>query len=104
MKNILLDYNEVINYYSSHNVRSTLKKFGITYNELKEICEDSKFIKSPDQIKETYRTTRIEKYGSLEGYREAKEKAFTETVISKYGSKEFYNWIKMQNTKRKEEE
>ena len=89
--NILLNDNDVINYYTNHNVKSTLKEFDITYAELKRICSRNNFYKTSEQIKETYKTTRIEKYGSIEGYREAKDKAFNNTILKKYGSKEFYN-------------
>ena len=64
--------DEIIKYYSNHNVRATLKKFEITYNELKEICARANFVKSKEQIRETYKTTRIEKYGSLKAFRAAR--------------------------------
>ena len=71
--------SDIISYYSNHNVKSTLNKFGITYNELKNICSDAGFVKSSEQIKETYKTTRIEKYGSIQGYRKAKREALLKT-------------------------
>jgi len=70
-----MDNKEIIAYYSNHNVRSTQREFGITYTELKKICEEENFKKSSEQIKETYRTTHIEKYGSIENYRLAKRNA-----------------------------
>ena len=71
--------SDIISYYSNHNVKSTLKKFNITYAELKEICAEADFVKSSAQIKETYKTTRIEKYGSIQGYRKAKREALLKT-------------------------
>ena len=70
---------EVIEYYSNHNVKSTLKKFDISYRELKEICSAAGFVKSSEQIKETYKTTRLEKYGSLDAYRRAVREALIKT-------------------------
>ena len=70
---------EILTYYSTHNVKSTLNKFDITYAELKELCKAAHFVKTSEQIKETYRTTRIEKYGSIEGYRKAKKEALYRT-------------------------
>lgn len=63
---------EVLEFYSNHNVKSTLKKFDITYRELKEICAKEGFVKSQEQIRETYYTTRIEKYGSIKAFRAAR--------------------------------
>jgi IS1 family transposase len=70
-----MEDRKILDYYSNHNVKSTLKEFNITYSELKDICERNNFVKSSDQIKETYKTTRIEKYGSIELYRLAKRQA-----------------------------
>lgn len=74
-----MNCKEILTYYSTHNVKSTLNKFDITYAELKEICKVEHFVKTSEQIKETYRTTRIEKYGSIEGYRKAKKEALHRT-------------------------
>lgn len=68
----LLNAKEVIRYYSTHGVRSTLKKFGISYGELKRICKAYDFEKSPEQIRKSYETTRIEKYGSMEAFLESR--------------------------------
>ena len=70
-----MNEEEILAYYSNHNVRSTLKKFDITYGELKKICSNHNFVKTSDQIKETYYNTRVEKYGSIKGYRLAKREA-----------------------------
>lgn len=78
---------EILDYYSNHNVKSTLRKFNITYSELKGVCERNNFIKTSDQIKETYRTTRIEKYGSIEGYRLAKRNALERNSFNTWLSK-----------------
>ena len=82
-----MDHKEVIAYYSNHNVKSTLRKYNITYNELKEICEAENFTKSSEQIKETYKTTRIEKYGSIENYRIAKRNALERNSFNRWLTK-----------------
>lgn len=69
---ILFNAKEIIEYYSTHGVRSTLKKFNISYTTLKKICNEYNFIKSKDQIKKSYTTTRIEKYGSIENFLESR--------------------------------
>lgn len=92
--------SKVIDYYKNHSVKATLKEFGISYRRLKEICSEYDFIKSKEQIRETYRTTRVEKYGSIEAYREAKESAFNDTIDKKYGDVSLYNFIKYNNIKR----
>ena len=81
---------EIVEYYSNHNVKSTLKKFNITYAELKEICLKENFIKSREQIRNTYKTTRIDKYGSIEGYRIAKRNSLEKNS--------FKNWINRVNS------
>ena len=85
--------NEIIIYYSTHNVKSTLKKFNITYSELKQLCKENNFVKSSEQIKETYRTTRIEKYGSIQGYRKAKREALYRTN----GKLGLIDWVNSYN-------
>lgn len=82
--------SQVVQYYSDHNVKSTLKKFNITYAELKEICLRENFVKSKEQIRNTYRTTRIDKYGSIEGYRIAKRNSLEKNS--------FKNWINQVNS------
>ena len=82
--------SQVVQYYSDHNVKSTLKKFNITYAELKEICLRENFVKSREQIRNTYRTTRIDKYGSIEGYRIAKRNSLEKNS--------FKNWINQVNS------
>lgn len=82
--------SQVVQYYSDHNVKSTLKKFNITYAELKEICLQENFVKSKEQIRNTYKTTRIDKYGSIEGYRIAKRNSLE--------NNSFKNWIKQVNS------
>jgi len=91
-----MNEEEILAYYSNHNVRSTLKKFEITYKELKEICSKYNFTKTSDQIKETYKTTRIEKYGSIKGYRIAKKNALERNS--------FRNWINKLNEKENKNE
>ena len=88
---------EILDYYSNHNVKSTTKKFNITYTELKTICKVHNFVKTPEQIKDTYKTTREEKYGSLEGYRKSKKEALKNTINEKYSNDNLYNWIKGEN-------
>lgn len=83
-RNILLNDKDVIEFYSNHNVKTTLKKFNITYSELKEVCKRNDFAKTSEQIKETYRTTRIEKYGSIEMYRLAKRQALERNSFNRW--------------------
>ena len=82
--------SQVVKYYANHNVKSTLKKFNITYAELKELCLRENFVKSKEQIRDTYKTTRIEKYGSIEGYRMAKKNSLEKNS--------FKNWVKKVNS------
>jgi len=91
-----MNEKEILAYYSNHNVKSTLKKFDITYGELRDICLKHNFSKTSEQLKETYRTTRIEKYGSIKGYRMAKKSALERNS--------FKNWINKLNEKEIEDE
>lgn len=90
--------DNIIEFYSTHNVKDTLKEFNITYAELKDICIRANFVKSPEQIKETYRNTRIRKYGSIEGYRKAKWENTKRTKESLY----LKDWVDKYNSKKEE--
>ena len=98
--------NEILEYYSTHNVKSTLKKFNITYNELRQICNENNFIKTSEQIKETYKTTRLEKYGSIQKYRDAKKAALyrTKGILGLIDWADNYNKLKENKMKNKGKE
>lgn len=93
--NILLNDKDIIDFYSTHNVKTTLKKFNIKYSYLKDLCTRLGFTKTSEQLKETYKNTREAKYGSIEGYREAKRNALNKTLFGKeidfYNEKEKWN-------------
>ena len=91
-----MNEKEILTYYSTHNVKSTLKKFKITYAELRSICNKNNFTKTSEQLKETYRNTRIEKYGSIEMYREAKKASLERNS--------FNVWMRKLNEKENENE
>ena len=95
-----MDSSKIIDYYKTHNVRDTQKKFGITYKELLKICSEGNFIKSKEQIRETYKTTKAEKYGSLDAAYSHMVKAKEKTILRKYGSYDLYYEIRDNNNRK----
>mgnify|MGYP007115376944 CR=1 FL=1 len=78
-----MDEKEILDYYATHNVHATQKKFGITYWELRALCDKVGFKKTSEQLKETYRNTRIEKYGSIENFRVVRRNSYERNYFNR---------------------
>lgn len=89
----------VVEFYKTHGVRATLKEFNISYRVLKKICAEEGFVKSKEQIKETYKTTKIDKYGSLDKAYEVSAQHRKDTILERYHSMEMFDFVRDNNSK-----
>lgn len=87
----------VIEYYKTHNMQQTMREFHISYRTLKKLLDG--YTKTPEQIKQSYRDTKILHFGSYEAYCEHVKTKRNETIEDVYRSKELYNFIRDNNAK-----
>lgn len=86
---------ELESYYKTHRIMDTAKYFHTSYPYIRKLIDFYGIVKTKEDIEKERLETRLNKYGSLENYKEVRNTKMNDSIIEKYGSLEAYNKLRI---------